>query len=72
MCSARFRSLRSGVRSCTEVAARNRGPVGTAVQLVGFGSALAGVFVLWGLGVGLLLGGGAVVVIGTLYEAGRL
>lgn len=45
---------------------------GEAIQAIGVAATLVGVFILFGLGVGLVIGGISAVAIGTLHESGRL
>lgn len=43
-----------------------------AVQLAGIGAAVAGVYLILGLGVALIVGGSAVTALATAKEAGRI
>lgn len=51
---------------------RGRSLSGVALQLLGGAGALAGVFLLAGLSVALLVGGVAAFAVGALVEAGRI
>lgn len=54
------------------MAGSGRRHLGELLQLAGGGSTLAGVYVLFGLGVFLVVAGLSVLAVGTLHEAGRL
>ncbi len=70
--SARCRSLFESVRSSSERVATNRRLTGNVIQLSGVATTLVGCFVLFGLGVGLVLTGLTVVGVGAMHERGLI
>lgn len=64
-----FGAFRRNVVSAASSTNRRSGEL---LQLAGLASTLTGVFILFGLGVGLVITGLTAVVLGTLHEAGRL
>lgn len=68
----RFRSLSKSVRSSSERVVTDRRVVGNLVQFAGVATTAVGVFVLFGLGVGLVVTGLVTIGIGAMHERGLI